>query len=135
MNTGGVVRANADANNKEHRNHHPKQQQQQPQSRACQRQKRHALRPDINDGHSKVFLPRLVQRDYDFHQSSNRMSVQTVNTIHTHLWLRAYDWFHVLLRVPILVALILLIAIWTMAIVGWGGVYVWLSRQYVDRDW
>ena len=97
-----------------------KQKQQQPQN----------LRPGLlNTGQrrvrskSQVFLPRLVNRNMPFHQSKNRIAVFNLNWKDKISKLLIKDWFHVLLRVHIVVAVFTLILIWTVAILVWAAIY------------
>ncbi|OEU19051.1 hypothetical protein FRACYDRAFT_183433 [Fragilariopsis cylindrus CCMP1102] len=96
------------------------QNQQQPKN----------LRPGlVNTGQrrvrskSQVFLPRLVNRNMPFHQSKNRIAVFNLNWKDKISKLLIKDWFHVLLRVHIVVAVFTLILIWTVAILVWAAIY------------
>jgi len=80
---------------------------------------------------SEVFLPRLVNQGMPFHQSQNRMAVFTdmnrnrnKSTRKNIYQLMAYDWFHVLLRVHIVVACLMLILVWTMMLLFFAYLYI-----------
>ena len=84
---------------------------------------------------SRVFLPRLITRDYPYHQSSNR--VQVFNK-HKRVIFRLFikDWFHVILRVPTYISGPLIIFFWYLMIWAFAWIYrlVDSSNFNLDKD-
>jgi hypothetical protein len=83
----------------------------------------------ISDGIIDVPIPRLVLRNLPYSQSQNRIQVK-----HNYNFIKIYkliihDWFHVLLRFPTVQSLSVLIFIWTLCLVIWAGMYVWIDRS------
>jgi hypothetical protein len=81
-----------------------------------------------------VPLPRLVLRNLPYSQSQNSIQVK-----HNYNFIKIYkliihDWFHVLLRFPTSQSLFFLIFIWTIFLVIWSGMYVWVDRSNVGID-
>ncbi|KAL7579912.1 hypothetical protein ACA910_004916 [Epithemia clementina (nom. ined.)] len=78
-------------------------------------------------------IPRLVTRNLSFHQSKNKVQVA-----HNKGWsvfnLKRHDWFHVLLRQPTNISLLVLIGVWTAMIIVFAGVYVAVDRQNADKN-
>jgi hypothetical protein len=107
---------------------------QQSQSQKQQQQQQRSGRPGIRllRSKSQVFLPRLVNRNMPFHQSQNRIAVFNLNWKQRIYKLLVRDWFHVLLRVHILLACLVLIIIWTVAILIWAFIYI-LSDNYGEN--
>ena len=72
---------------------------------------------------SKVFLPRLIPRNFPFDQSSN--GVKIFNE-HKHvIWgLLRRDWFHAMLRIPGWLSLLLIVFVWVLMIVIYAFVYM-----------
>jgi hypothetical protein len=101
-----------------------------------QYQHRRKQRPGFARSKSQVFLPRLVNRDMPFHQSHNRIAVFNVNWKQHIYKLLVRDWFHVLLRVPILLAILILILIWTIGIIVWAWIYIYADnyKENIDMD-
>jgi hypothetical protein len=85
---------------------------------------------------SKVELPRLVNRDYPYHQSRNRIAVRNENDYsHSQIWrLLMEDWFHVLLRIPVWYSVFALLAIWTVVILLFAAVYMNIDERYLEED-
>jgi hypothetical protein len=77
---------------------------------------------------TQIKIPRLVIRDLPFEQSRNRVQV-----FHDRKWqifgLLRSDWYHVLLRLPLWVSLPSLLGIWTLMIIMFAGLYVWVDRN------
>lgn len=77
---------------------------------------------------SQVYLPRLITRDYAFHQSSNVVQVFNKNKYAIRrLFLK--DWFHVMLRFPGMATITILLLTWWAMI--WVFAYVFL---YIDSN-
>eukprot|EP00980_Cylindrotheca_fusiformis_P004332 scaffold921_cov126-Cylindrotheca_fusiformis.AAC.11 len=87
-----------------------------------------------NKTQSTVFLPRLVDRLYPFHQSPNRLAVQNENLNSPVVSLLLKDWFHVCLRIPVWISLTVLLVIWTIVILIFAIVYVRIDETWFDRD-
>jgi hypothetical protein len=83
----------------------------------------------IWDGANEIPLPRLVCRNLPYAQSRNRIRVKHNYGFYKISKLIQYDWFHVLLRVPTAQSLFSLLSIWTLALVVWAGMYVWVDRS------
>jgi hypothetical protein len=95
---------------------------------------RRRYRQQSSHTESTVFLPRLVDRNYPFHQSQNRISVKNENHF-SHIWpLLIKDWFHVCLRVPIWISITALLIIWTIFIFVFARIYVHIDENWLDRD-
>ncbi|CAB9514271.1 activated inward rectifier potassium channel 3 [Seminavis robusta] len=73
-------------------------------------------------------LPRLVLRNRPFHQSSNKVHIQHNKQGFKILKLLKSDWFHAILRWPTSRLLLMLMSIWTGAILFFAGVYVWYDN-------
>lgn len=83
---------------------------------------------------STVFLPRLVDRKFPYHQSQNRIAVRNINH-RSHIYkLLLKDWFHVLLRIPANASLTGLLILWTIAILFFAVVYVYIDEAYLDLN-
>lgn len=77
---------------------------------------------------SKVFLPRLITRDYPYHQSSNRVQVFPKHQKAVfRLYIKTY--FYVLLRVPFIYSFPILMLIWYLMIWVFAFIY-----QLVDSN-
>ena len=98
--------------------------------------------PVIQEADSKIWepggpeipLPRLVRRDLPYKQSRNRIRVRHNYGIAKITKLTQHDWFHVLLRVPTPRSLSFLLSIWTLALVVWAGLYVWVDRSNLSAE-
>ena len=86
---------------------------------------------------------RLVVRDLPFHQSSNSVRVRhqsSQSIIHKHKkilplpfhWYE--DWFHVLLRLRTVVSVLLFVTIWTLFILMFAAIYVYIDKQDPYED-
>lgn len=74
-------------------------------------------------------LKRLVERDLPYHQSTNFIRVR--HQSNDNQWWRHWyseDWFHVLLRVRTPVALMLFVISWTVLVIVFAGVYMYVDR-------
>jgi hypothetical protein len=92
--------------------------------------RRHTLRPT----RSNVQLPRLVNRDLPFHQSSNKIAVSNQKH-YSNVWpLLVRDWFHVMLRLPTWSSVTMLLATWTGMILMFAGIYVGLDNKNKNYD-
>ncbi len=71
---------------------------------------------------SQVFLPRLITRDYPYHQSSNRVQVFPKN--HRAVFrLLVKSYFYVLLRIPFCYSFPIILFIWYLMIWVFASVY------------
>jgi len=72
---------------------------------------------------SRVFLPRLIPRNFPFDQSSN--GVQIFNE-HKHvIWgLLRRDWFHAMLRIPGWLSLLGIVLVWVLMIFVFAFIYM-----------
>jgi hypothetical protein len=83
---------------------------------------------------SSVFLPRLVKRNLPFHQSSNRIAVKNEKK-RSHIWpLLMRDWFHVLLRMPVMLSTTAMLSLWTLSILLFAYIYVRIDTDHKDAD-
>lgn len=82
---------------------------------------------------SQVFLPRLINRNLPYHQSTNQIQVKnkSYKPLLTLMW---RDWFHILLRTPPYFVVPLLLAIWTVTTVVWAQIYVFVDRNNFEAD-
>jgi hypothetical protein len=95
---------------------------------------RRRQRPSLNFAESQVHLPRLIARNLPYHQSRNKMAVQSVKN-HSHVYpLLLLDWFHVFLRLPTYFSVTLLLSIWTLFILIFAGIYVGIDTSNIDLD-
>jgi hypothetical protein len=69
-------------------------------------------------------LPRLVDRNRAFHQSSNKVHLRHNQGLKIYRLLR-FNWFHVLLRWPTRYSFSVLMSVWTGVILMFAGIYVW----------
>jgi len=81
--------------------------------------------------------PRLVPRSLPFHQSKNTVSIQ--NTYGKHLrralWkLYQHDWFHVFLRLPTPLSIVVLLSIWTLELLIFALIYVAVDSHDTTVD-
>jgi hypothetical protein len=77
---------------------------------------------------------RLVKRDYPFYQSSNRLQVSNQHMEFRLLNLLKNDWFHVFLRFPLGISILLFLSIWTGVIVIFAGLYMRIDALNADID-
>ena len=83
---------------------------------------------------SKVQLPRLIPRDLPYKQSRNQVNIKNVK-LHSHAFpLILLDWFHALLRLPMLTSIPLLLSTWTIAILVFAGIYLRIDRVNKNID-
>jgi len=82
---------------------------------------------------SQVQLPRLITRDFPYHQSSSRVEITNVQR-HILYRLIYRDWFHLMLRQPAWVTFPSLILIWYMSIWVWAFAYVLVDRNNGLKD-
>ena len=77
---------------------------------------------------SASYLPRLVLRNRPFGQSNNKIHIA-----HNQGWkifhLLKHNWFHWFLRWPTSRSLLMLMSIWTGAILFFAGLYVWQDNR------
>jgi hypothetical protein len=71
--------------------------------------------------------PRLVRRNLPFNQSRNILQVEHNQGKRLSSLIR-HDYFHVILRLPIWFTLMLLLFLWTLIIIVFGGLYVAVDR-------
>jgi hypothetical protein len=83
---------------------------------------------------SSVFLPRLVKRNLPFHQSSNRIAVKNEKKRSHILPLLMRDWFHVLLRMPVLASTTAMLSLWTVSILLFAAIYVRIDSVNLGTD-
>jgi hypothetical protein len=83
---------------------------------------------------SQVHLPRLIARNLPYHQSRNKMAVQSVKN-HSHIYpLLLLDWFHVFLRLPTYFTVTLLLSIWTLFILIFARIYIAIDTSNSALD-
>ena len=82
---------------------------------------------------SQVYLPRLIKRDYAFHQSSNRVCVKNEN-MKQLFPLLFRDWFHVMMRVNWYFSLPFFLLIWFGMIYVFALAYMWIDRKNKKLD-
>ena len=82
---------------------------------------------------SQVNLPRLIDRDFPFHQSSSRVQVQNENT-KPLFRLLVMDWFHVILRLPWYYSFPGIIGIWYLFIWIFAWAFVVVDGANVNRE-
>ena len=71
---------------------------------------------------SQVSLPRMVDRNLPFYQSTNSMKIK--NSDHKYLWrLMIIDWFHTLLRLPACISVSFLLFLWVLLIEFYAAIY------------
>jgi hypothetical protein len=98
------------------------------------RQRKNSKSTSTSTSKSSVHLPRLVNRDLPFHQSRNRITVENEKH-HSHIYpLLIRDWFHVLLRLPVLASISFLLVTWTSVILIFAKIYTKIDTYYVDDD-
>ena len=68
-------------------------------------------------------LPRLVDRNRAFHQSSNKVHLGHNQGLHIYRLLR-FNWFHVFLRWPTKYSFFVLVGVWTGALLVFATIYV-----------
>ncbi|CAJ1929400.1 unnamed protein product [Cylindrotheca closterium] len=83
---------------------------------------------------SQVFLPRLVDRNFPYHQSRNQIAAKNVNTQSAVSKLLVKDWFHVFLRLHSVKSVTLLLVVWTAVILIFAVVYVKVDEKYLEYD-
>lgn len=83
---------------------------------------------------SNVFLPRLVDRNYPYHQSRNQIAVKNFHLQSGVMKLLVRDWFHVFLRQHVLKSISLLLFIWTVVILIFAAVYVKIDASYLEMN-
>eukprot|EP00934_Nitzschia_sp_Nitz4_P005412 Nitzschia sp. Nitz4//scaffold34_size148208//61958//63495//NITZ4_002977-RA/size148208-augustus-gene-0.72-mRNA-1//-1//CDS//3329548786//5402//frame0 len=88
----------------------------------------------LNKSKSRVILPRLIKRNLTFHQSKNNFAVQNLHEKARLSPLLFRDWFHVLLRLPFHISIGSLLAVWTLMIMLWAQVYVWIDTVSKEAD-
>lgn len=84
---------------------------------------------------SQVFLPRLITRDYPYHQSSNRVQVFPKNQ-KAIFRLFVKDYFHVLLRIPFCYSFPIFLFIWYLMVWVFALIYQAIdgSNFNLNRD-
>ena len=78
-------------------------------------------------------LARLVRRGLPFSQSRNRVNVHNNHGLKIFQLIR-HDWFHVILRYPTGLCLLLLLSIWTLVVIGFAGIYVAVDNRQPAVD-
>ena len=82
---------------------------------------------------SQVYLPRLITRDYPFHQSSNCVQVFPKHAKKL-FWLYVKDWFHVSLRVPAYISFPAFLLFWYLMIWVFAATYRMVDSSNVNLD-
>ena len=82
---------------------------------------------------SKPELPRLVPRNLPYHQSQNRISIRH-NLGYQIFKLLRHDFFHVLLRRPIVQSMTALLAIWTLMLIIFALIYRAVDRYNPETE-
>ena len=77
---------------------------------------------------SRVDLPRMVQRNLPFNQSSNHVSVKNKHRSKPLWQLMFLDWFHTLLRLPACVSVGFLLLLWVLIVFMFGCMYWYLDN-------
>lgn len=105
--------------------------------------------PRFNRGGSQHMLPtsnlspnkcvfsskhRLVKRNLPFFQSKNKLQVTNQHSELRLFSLLKYDWFHVGLRINIWISLLGLLGTWTIAIILFAGIYMFIDKDNLDTD-
>jgi hypothetical protein len=88
------------------------------------------------DPGQKVFSSkhRLVKRNLPFFQSANVLRVANQHSEMRLFYLLSRDWFHVVLRMNLLLSILVLLTIWTVAIIIFAGVYMRVDRHRLNED-
>lgn len=76
-------------------------------------------------------LPRLIQRNLPFSQSRNRVRMMHNQGFAIYKLLR-HDWFHVTLRFSTGRSLLFMLSLWTILLIVFAGLYVWLDNSTPD---
>jgi len=79
---------------------------------------------------NKTDLPRLVDRNLAFGQSSNKIQLRHNQGVNMYRLLR-YNWFHVLLRWPTRYSFGLLLMTWTTFILIFALIYLWHDEVHL----
>ena len=77
---------------------------------------------------------RLVKRNLPFFQSKNKLQVQNQHTHWRLFTLLKNDWFHVVLRWNLWLSLLILLSLWTLAIIIFAGIYMSIDRNDGSDD-
>lgn len=77
---------------------------------------------------------RLVKRNLPFFQSKNKLQVTNQHSELRLFSLLKYDWFHVGLRINIWISLLGLLGTWTIAIILFAGIYMFIDKDNLDTD-
>lgn len=77
-------------------------------------------------------LPRLVKRNRAFHQSSNKVQLRHNQGASIYRLLR-FNWFHVFLRWPTKVSILILLSVWTGSILIFALIYMWYDQGNVTN--
>ena len=92
------------------------------------------VRTNSNRHYSNVFLPRLVDRNFPYHQSKNQIAVKNLHQDSGVVQLLLKDWFHVFLREHVLKSVTLLLVIWTVVILIFAAIYVKVDGDYLEKN-
>lgn len=92
------------------------------------------LRTHSHRHFSNVFLPRVVDRNWPYHQSKNSIAVTNRNHQSGVIQLLMKDWFHVFLRMHVLKSITFLLGLWTSAILIFAAVYVRIDEAYLNQN-
>lgn len=101
-----------------------------PRPRMKRTTSKHMLPSSTQSRNQSVFSSkhRLVTRDLPFFQSKNRLQVTNQHSS-LRLWTLLYkDWFHVVLRLNLMMSVIMMLSIWTIAIIIFAGVYMMVDQ-------
>lgn len=79
-------------------------------------------------------LPRLVNRNLQFHQSRQKLNIEMKDLSKHGNQLRKEDWFHVFLRFGTCYSLFALIFMWTISILMFAGLYMAVDLGYGGTD-
>jgi hypothetical protein len=92
---------------------------------------KHVITPPLTTASGKPLMkdpPRLVRRNLPFNQSRNILQVEHNQGTRISSLIR-HDYFHVILRLSVWHTLMLLLFLWTLIIVVFGGLYVAVDRN------
>jgi hypothetical protein len=77
---------------------------------------------------------RLVRRNLPFFQSKNSLRVANQHSEMRLFYLLARDWFHVVLRMNLVLSLFVLLSLWTLLIILFAGIYMRIDRRRPHED-
>ena len=77
-------------------------------------------------------IPRLVNRDLNFHQSRNELQIELKDLSKHARHLQREDWYHVGLNLPTVQSVPLLLIPWTVSILVFAGLYMGVDGTIYD---